>query len=565
VAGTGPVARFLAHKTFLITGATGFLAKGLVEKILYSAPDVGRIYLLIRPTRHSSVEQRLEREVLASPAFDRLRTSLGSRFQAVMREKIVPVAGDLSRERLGLTAERYAELGRDVEVVINSAATVVFDEQLDLALELNTFGPLRVLEFAKSCRNAIFLHVSTAYVSGQRNGTIPEELLPANRSVAQVITPERNDHQPYEVHQEIETCLAFCRKVEADSWLPEQQAEFRRLIDREHAGREMSESRLRHHLENQRLRWLKRRLADEGMRRGRALGWHDCYTFTKAMGEQLIAESRGSLPTVLLRPSIIESSLSEPEAGWLDGLKVADPLILHYSKGRLPDFPADPRIVLDIIPVDMVANAILAALPSARGDQIQVYHVASGTENPLKLGEMFDFIHDYFQRHPVQNRLGQAIRVRRWTFPSPEHFRRVFQIKYLIPLNTILWFMEHCSALPWSPRLKQRVSVLEATLDRVLNLIQIYRPYMFLDCQFETKNTRRLFEAMDPEDRRVFNFDVRRIDWRRYIQEIHILALRRTAAREARGSHLSGRPVRRIAKDGAIRDEAAREGTVAVG
>ena len=188
----------------------------------------------------------------------------------------------------------------------------------------------------------------------------------------------------------------------------------------------VSESRLRHHQRDQRLRWVKRRLVDEGIRRGRELGWHDCYTFTKAMGEQLIDLERGDLSVVLVRPSIIESSLSEPEAGFLDGLKVADPLILHYSKGRLPDFPADPTIVLDIIPVDLVTNAIIAALPKARLNEIQVYHVATGTEKPLKLGEMFDLIHDYFHRHPMQNRLGEAIRVRRWTFPSPERFRRLY-------------------------------------------------------------------------------------------------------------------------------------------
>jgi hypothetical protein len=333
------------------------------------------------------------------------------------------------------------------------------------------------------------------------------------------------------------------------------------MVEREHIGREMSESRLRHHLENQRLRWVKRRLVDEGIRRGRELGWHDCYTFTKAMGEQLIDLERGDLPVVLLRPSIIESSLAEPEAGFLDGLKVADPLILHYSKGRLPDFPADPRIVLDIIPVDLVTNAIIAALPAARRGEIQVYHVATGTEKPLKLGEMFDLIHDYFHRHPMQNRLGEAIRVRRWTFPSPERFRRLYQIKYLIPLNTILWLMQHCSALPWSPRLKQRVSVLEATLDRVLNLIQIYRPYMFLDCQFETRTTRRLWEEMSPEDRQLFDFDVQRIDWPAYIQGVHIMALLRNATREVRGAHLSGRTVRHALPE----DDPTRAGSVAVG
>ena len=556
---------FLRHKTFLVTGATGFVAKGLVEKLLRSS-EVRRIYLLIRPTRHATAEERLEREVLASPAFNRLREIHGSRFAPEMRERLVAVSGDLTLDHLGIDAERYAELTSEIDIVINSAATVVFDEQLDLALELNTFGPRRILEFAKDCRNAIFLHVSTAYVNGQRTGIVPEGVLPPDRSIAEVLSTAQDGApapaaRDYEVRREIEACVAYCRKVEADSWLPAQQLEFRRLVEREHAGREMSEARLRHHLENQRLRWVKRRLVDEGIRRGRELGWHDCYTFTKAMGEQLIDLERGELPVVLLRPSIIESSLAEPEAGFLDGLKVADPLILHYSKGRLPDFPADPTIVLDIIPVDLVTNAIIAALPSARRNEIQVYHVATGTEKPLKLGEMFNLIHDYFHRHPMQNRLGEAIRVRRWTFPSPERFRRLYQIKYLIPLNTILWLMEHCSALPWSPRLKQRVSVLEATLDRVLNLIQIYRPYMFLDCQFETKNTRRLFEAMSPEDRELFDFDVQRIDWPAYSQGVHIAALLRNATREVRGAHLAGRAVRRALPE----NDPSRAGKVAVG
>jgi nucleoside-diphosphate-sugar epimerase len=558
------VRRFLRDRTFLVTGATGFVAKGLVEKLLRSA-EVRRIYLLIRPTRHSTVEERLEREVLASPAFNRLREIHGPRFAAVMRDKVVAVSGDLTLDRLGIDAERYAELTSEVDVVINSAATVVFDEQLDLALELNTFGPRRMLQFAKDCRDAIFLHVSTAYVNGQRTGIVPEGPLPTDRSIAEVLQVGQNGGSQsggnYDVRREIETCVGYCRKVEADSWLPAQQLEFRRVVEREHAGRELSESRLRHHQENQRLRWVKRRLVDEGIRRGRELGWHDCYTFTKAMGEQLIDLERGDLPVVLLRPSIIESSLAEPEAGFLDGLKVADPLILHYSKGRLPDFPADPTIVLDIIPVDLVTNAIIAALPQARRNEIQVYHVATGTEKPVKLGEMFDLIHDYFHRHPMQNRLGEAIRVRRWTFPSPERFRRLYQIKYLIPLNTMLWLMQHCSALPWSPRLKQRVSVLEATLDRVLNLIQIYRPYMFLDCQFETKNTRRLFEEMSPEDRQLFNFDVQRIDWPAYIQGVHIAALLRNATREMRGAHLAGRAVRRALPE----NDPTRAGKVAVG
>jgi hypothetical protein len=92
-------------------------------------------------------------------------------------------------------------------------------------------------------------------------------------------------------------------------------------------------------------------------------------------------------------------------------------------------------------------------------------------------------------------------------------------------------------------------------------LIQIYRPYMFLDCQFETRNTRQLLEQMAPEDRQVFDFDVQRIHWPAYIQGVHITALLRNAAREVRGAHLSGRTVRRALPE----DNPTRAGSVAVG
>ncbi|MDA0711511.1 MAG: SDR family oxidoreductase, partial [bacterium] len=60
---------FLKRKVFFITGATGFLGKGVVEKILRHAPDVGRIYLMIRPRVRSSgrvvsAVERLEREII---------------------------------------------------------------------------------------------------------------------------------------------------------------------------------------------------------------------------------------------------------------------------------------------------------------------------------------------------------------------------------------------------------------------------------------------------------------------------------------------------------------------
>lgn len=51
---------FYAHKDIFITGATGFLGKCLVEKLLRDVPDIGRVMILIRPKKGKSVEERLK-------------------------------------------------------------------------------------------------------------------------------------------------------------------------------------------------------------------------------------------------------------------------------------------------------------------------------------------------------------------------------------------------------------------------------------------------------------------------------------------------------------------------
>ena len=111
----------------------------------------------------------------------------------------------------------------------------------------------------------------------------------------------------------------------------------------------------------------------------------------KFLAEQVVMELRGDLPTAIIRPSIIESSFSEPEPGWLGGFRMCEPLIVGFGKGRLPDFPADPDIILDIVPVDFVVNAILAAAEAtAKRGGIEVYHVATGTQNPLYFRGIFE-------------------------------------------------------------------------------------------------------------------------------------------------------------------------------
>src|SRR5690606_15623523 len=110
--------------------------------------------------------------------------------------------------------------------------------------------------------------------------------------------------------------------------------------------------------ERRRTEWVRKRLVEAGGQRARSLGWTDVYTFTKAMGERVVEEIGAPLPVSIVRPSIIESALETPYPGWIEGFKMAEPLIMAYGRGELPEFPASPDGVVDIVPVDHVVSAI---------------------------------------------------------------------------------------------------------------------------------------------------------------------------------------------------------------
>lgn len=62
--------------------------------------------------------------------------------------KVVPVSGDISCEKLGLSEEDQSTLISNVNVVFHLAATVRFDEPFNVAANLNIFGTKRILDLS---------------------------------------------------------------------------------------------------------------------------------------------------------------------------------------------------------------------------------------------------------------------------------------------------------------------------------------------------------------------------------------------------------------------------------
>ena len=518
------ISEYLTGKTIFLTGATGFLGQPLIEKILFSTPRVGRIYALIRPTKRLNgaviaARQRLEQELYTSSAFDRLRGIYGDDLQAFLKEKLLAVAGDISMDDLGIAAEEMERLKGEVNLVINCAAVVSFDAPLDEALSMNVVAAGRVAEFAASCQSAVLVHVSTAYVNGATHRDPTE-------TTYHTASEEAKEPFPAgyftDVDRDIEHVKSIIEGVHEQATTPAQEREFTLALLKQTRKKKRKRPRRRDRLERFRKEWIQGRLKQRGMLWARERGWNDTYTYTKALGEQQVLAHRQEVPTVILRPSIIESSLSEPCPGWLDGLRMADPLIAAIGKGRLKSLPLDPDVMLDLVPVDVVVNALLASLPRvARDGGVKVYQVATSSKNPITLGELYDLIFSYFKKHPMLDRKGRPILVRKLRFLNPATFRLQHRLRKA-QLYTAERTLERLSVFETTKKVRRRISTAKLANQRLYYYGEIYGPYLNLDCQFRVEQTAALFESLRPEEKKRFNFDVTRINWRHYIQNVHI-------------------------------------------
>lgn len=88
-----------------------------------------------------------------------------------MSERVVAVAGDLIKDKLGMSAADRAMVVAETNIVINCAASTSFDDPLIDAININYFGCMRMLELASECHNLLhFCQVSTAYTNSNFTG-----------------------------------------------------------------------------------------------------------------------------------------------------------------------------------------------------------------------------------------------------------------------------------------------------------------------------------------------------------------------------------------------------------
>jgi fatty acyl-CoA reductase len=459
------VAGYYAGGDVFITGITGFLGKCILEKLLRSCPDIGNIFVLVRSKKGHCPSERVD-ALFDCKLYDKVQTMFNNKGCSV-KSKVIPIAGDILEEGLGISAEDVERLSAaNIETVIHSAATVRFDERLRLALQLNVGGTQKVIQLCRKLpKLKALVHVSTCYANCDLP-YIKEQIYPP----------------PADPHKLLDTL----------DWMTDEAA-------------------------NQLTPVL---IGNKP----------NTYTYTKHLAEKLLEKEAGDwLPFIIVRPSIVGASWKEPFPGWIDNFNGPSGLMIACGMGLLRTMIGDPKAIADIVPVDIVANVIITApwyrvnvvgdirpivnsdssSPSTNNPPVFpeaiILTANSGTFNPFRWGKL----HHALEYMRTEMPLKMAVRYPNaaWTGNKLMYFLWVFTC-HRIPAFLMDCYMRCVGKKP-------RMMSLYRKLHRSVDTLSFFTARHW---EWEVRSLIHLQQAMTPHDTNEFNTNIANMNWDEYLE-----------------------------------------------
>jgi long-chain acyl-CoA synthetase len=504
------VAETFRENEILITGTSGFLGKIVLGLLIDRYPDFKHLHVLMRPARGAAPAARFEREVLGSPALRPVVEQYGRRHPgASLASRITVWPGDVGQPSAGLADHEAQGLKGRLGLIINNAGRVDFFPPLDDSLHSNVNGVEHLTALAR-VTGARLLHVSTCFVCGGADGLV-EETEPILG-----FYPHRQG--PDDMSFRAEDELRYCRERIAE------------IYSSAGVNGDIEEATRR------RPRELAQRLTALGGQRAEHWGWVNTYTYSKSLGEQVLA-AQSDVPWTIVRPAIIESSMAFPFPGWIEGGRTAAPLVL-MALGGLREWPMRRDAPLEVVPVDEVAAAILVAgALLLHGQHRPVYQLASADVNPIHLEPLVRLLHDEARKLGPNGRGARSSpsMVERWVrgrrrpggprflSAAQAHARRAGQERrlartqhFIARTRAVLQALSlpgHQRLAGWSAALRTfglQSSFREQTLEQYLPFV-LHNRYVF-----ECENIRAAYSLISPEDRSRLQWAPEKIDWEYY-------------------------------------------------
>jgi long-chain acyl-CoA synthetase len=502
--------QFQQHE-ILLTGANGFLGKIILGMLLDRYPGFKHLHILLRPQGDLAASDRFQTQTLNSPAL----ASVVERFVAKegkesLDSKFTVWPGDVGLPLCGLDGASLDRLKGRISLIINCAGLVEFFPPVDESFRSNVDGVEHVVALA-SLLGAKLVHISTCYVCGDVEGLVEES------EPILGFYPHRKgpDDESFDHAEELRQCRERIRQIYDSTVLS---------ADDGSSGLPGSE-----YGQSARSRELTQRLVALGRQRARTWGWVNTYTYAKSLGEQIIA-SEPNLDYVIVRPAIVESALSFPVPGWIEGGRTAAPLVL-MAMGGLKDWPIRSDIALEIVPVDLVASAILMVCGLLlHGRAARVYQLGSADVNPYELGPLVRLLGAEARRAERQKQNGASVPFfvdpsRRLRILSADEARarrarlqrRIERAQAFVAGVKRMLESAHlpgrASLAGWSTALRSlslQTTFREQVLDQYLPFI-LHNRYVF-----ESENIRRARALLTEKDRALLPWEPERIDWKDY-------------------------------------------------
>lgn len=525
------VSQTLAGKNLIVIGTTGFLGKVWLAMLLDRYPEIGTVYTVVRSRKTVSSEERWWSEIAPSPVFDPLRKQHPD-FERWIGSKVVAIDGDVTRERLGISAALIDQLraakgtSKELAAIVNVAGVVDFNPPLDEALSVNAYGAKHLIALSRALGDVPIMHTSTCFVVGSRDGVTEE------RNTLEFPFPRADqlDVSHWSAEREIEECRDL---VESTRRRAEDAPRQSHLLDE--AKRNLRERHeplrgkaLDDELERVKRKFVRDRVIEAGAERAVFWGWPNIYTYTKSIGEQVLLES--GLPLTIVRPSIVESALEFPKVGWCEGISTSTPIMYLAYQGH-QNIPVGEHCYYDAIPVDTCAAGMIATLAALIAGRHEVcYQLCTSDSNPLKTRRAGELIglgkRRYYNQRGKGNPILNALQARaepavvpveqyqRWS--SPMVRKRSTQLAGLLGR-----FSDTPGARFTEPVRKQAESLAKManTIDMVM---EAFVPFITRnEFRFSAKNTRALMATLTEADREKLPWAPEDIDWRHYWLDIH--------------------------------------------
>lgn len=522
----------LRGKRLLVLGGTGFLGKIFWIMLLHHYPEVGRIHLLVRSNEKRTSEERFWKEIIGSEALAPLREAYGSKLEEFLAERVEPIDGDVGLPLCGISEETIAGWRGKIDAVVNIAGVVDFNPPLDEALDTNAFGAQNLVSLCRAlgadeAHPARLMHTSTCYTVGNREGKILED------DFERFPFPRAGELEPslWDPEREIADGLDLVAQAKSRAEDAFRQSVFLDQAQRalEQRGEPAHGAPLEAELRNVKRKFVEKRLVEAGVERATHWGWPNIYTYTKSIGEQVIA--RSGVPFTITRPACCESTLAFPFPGWNEGIGTSAPLIYLAFKGQ-HQVPLSEAI-LDYIPSDVVcAGMILALAELLEGTQRPIYQLGASDTNPMtakRSGELTGlYKRKYFQRasgNPLVNLLQSyneisAISERRLDLVGPGAMAK--------GARAIAGLLKKAPG-PIAGAGAQAARALDgaaAREEKIDEILRLFVPFtMKQKGPFSCANVRAAFARLSDEDKRRLPWAPEKIDWRDYWMNQHMPAM----------------------------------------